>query len=119
MSKYSFFLTTSFWILILMSPLFLEGWNLDLLSQLMIYGIFALSLSFIWGQAGLLCFGHSLFFGIGAYAMALATKGMIPGVSESSISGLSLAIILPALIAGLLGLALFKGRGLFGAYFLR
>ena len=100
-----------------MSPLFLEGWNLDLLSQLMIYGIFAMSLSFIWGQAGLLCFGHSLFFGIGAYAMALATKGMIPGVSESSISGLSLAIILPALIAGLLGLALFKGRGLFGAYF--
>ncbi len=100
-----------------MSPLFLEGWDLDLLSQLMIYGIFAMSLSFIWGQAGLLCFGHSLFFGIGAYAMALATKGMIPGVSESSISGLSLAIILPALIAGLLGLALFKGRGLFGAYF--
>ena len=117
MSKFSFFLTTSFWMLILMSPLFLEGWNLDLLSQLMIYGIFAMSLSFIWGQAGLLCFGHSLFFGIGAYAMALVTKGMIPGVSESSISGLSLAIILPALIAGLLGLALFKGRGLFGAYF--
>jgi branched-chain amino acid transport system permease protein/urea transport system permease protein len=117
MSKYSFFLTTSFWILILMSPIFLEGWNLDLLSQLMIYGIFAMSLSFIWGQAGLLCFGHSLFFGIGAYVMALTTKGMIPGVSDSSISGLSLAIIFPALIAGLLGLALFKGRGLFGAYF--
>jgi len=100
-----------------MSPIFLEGWNLDLLSQLMIYGIFAMSLSFIWGQAGLLCFGHSLFFGIGAYVMALTTKGMIPGVSDSSISGLSLAIIFPALIAGLLGLALFKGRGLFGAYF--
>ena len=116
MSKYSFFLTTSFWVLILISPLFLEGWNLDLLSQLMIYGIFAMSLSFIWGQAGLLCFGHSLFFGIGAYAMALATKGMIPGVPDNSISGLSLAIVLPALIAGLLGLALFKGRGLFGAY---
>jgi len=83
----------------------------------MIYGIFAMSLSFIWGQGGLLCFGQSLFFGIGAYAMALTTKGMIPGVPAMTLTGLLLAMILPALAAGLLGLALFKGRGLLGAYF--
>jgi branched-chain amino acid transport system permease protein/urea transport system permease protein len=116
-SKYSIPLTVLFWASLLAAPLFLEGWNLGLLSQLMIYGIFAMSLAFIWGQGGLLCFGHSLFFGIGAYAMALTTKGMIPGVPETSIVGLLLAITLPSLLAGLLGLALFKGRGLFGAYF--
>ncbi len=117
MARYSRLLTVLFWAALAASPLVLEGWNLGLLSQLMIYGIFAMSLAFIWGQGGLLCFGQSLFFGIGAYAMALTTKGMIPGVPATTLIGLILAMILPALTAGLLGLALFKGRGLFGAYF--
>lgn len=117
MSNYSRLLTTLFWLSLAASPLVLDGWNLGLLSQLMIYGVFAMSLAFIWGQGGLLCFGQSLFFGIGAYAMALTTKGMIPGVPATTLTGLLLAMLLPALAAGLLGLALFKGRGLVGAYF--
>ncbi len=117
MSGYSRQLTVLFWAALIASPLFLDGWNLGLLSQLMIYGIFALSLAFIWGQGGLLCFGQSLFFGLGAYAMALTTKDMIPGIPPTTLTGLGLAVILPALVAGLLGLALFKGRGLYGAYF--
>ncbi len=117
MSGYSRQLTVLFWAALIASPLFLDGWNLGLLSQLMIYGIFALSLAFIWGQGGLLCFGQSLFFGLGAYAMALTTKDMIPGIPATTLTGLGLAVILPAVVAGLLGLALFKGRGLYGAYF--
>lgn len=117
MSNYSRLLTVLFWLSLAASPLVLDGWNLGLLAQLMIYGVFAMSLAFIWGQAGLLCFGQSLFFGIGAYAMALTTKGMIPGVPATTLTGLLLAMLLPALAAGLLGLALFKGRGLVGAYF--
>lgn len=117
MQKISLPLTLLFWAGLAAAPLYLDGWNLGLLSQLMIYGIFAMSLSFIWGQGGILCFGQSLFFGIGAYAMALTTKGMLPGVPAMTLIGLLLAVLLPALAAGLLGLALFKGRGLFGAYF--
>lgn len=117
MSGFSRQLTVLFWAALIASPLFLDGWNLGLLSQLMIYGIFALSLAFIWGQGGLLCFGQSLFFGLGAYAMALTTKDMIPGIPATTLTGLGLAVILPAVVAGLLGLALFKGRGLYGAYF--
>ena len=45
------------------------------------------------------------------------TKGMLPGVPAMMPIGLGLAVLLPALAAGLLGLALFKGRGLHGAYF--
>ena len=37
-----------------------------------IFGILALSLAFIWGYGGILCFGHSAFFGLGAYAYAVA-----------------------------------------------
>lgn len=117
MSRIPLFLTILVWLLLAGAPLALSGWNLGLLSQLMVYGIFAMSLAFIWGQGGILCFGQSLFFGIGAYAMALTTKGMLPGVPAMTIVGLALAIIVPALAAGLLGLALFKGRSLSGAYF--
>lgn len=117
MSRFAMPLTLLFWAALAGAPLVLDGWNLGLLAQLMIYGIFAMSLAFIWGQGGLLCFGQSLFFGIGAYAMALSTKGMIPGVPAMTLIGLILAMLLPALAAFLLGLALFKGRGLVGAYF--
>jgi hypothetical protein len=51
-----------------------------------------------------------LLFGIGAYVMALTTKGMIPGVPAMTLAGLLLAMILTALSAWLLDLALFKAR---------
>ena len=38
-----------------------------------------MSLAFVWGQAGLLCFGQAIFFGIGAYAMAAAHQGHAAG----------------------------------------
>ena len=59
MSRYSRQLTILFWVVLAGAPLFLDGWNLGLLSQLMIYGIFAMSLAFIWGQGGLLWRGSS------------------------------------------------------------
>ena len=35
-------------------------------------GILALSLGFIWGYGGILSFGQTAFFGLGAYAYAVA-----------------------------------------------
>ena len=34
--------------------------------------ILALSMGFIWGYGGILCFGQSAFYGLGAYAYAIA-----------------------------------------------
>ncbi|SLN26961.1 branched-chain amino acid ABC transporter permease [Oceanibacterium hippocampi] len=110
-------LTVAVWAVLALCPLVVDDWNLGLLAQLMIYGIFAMSLSFIWGQGGLLCFGQALFFGLGAYAMALTTKGLLPGVPASALVGFLLALALPGTVAFLLGLALFRGRGLVGPYF--
>jgi urea ABC transporter permease protein UrtC len=101
----------------LLAPLFAEDWSLTQLSQYMTYGIFAMSLAFIWGQVGLMCFGHSLFFGLGAYMMALSVKGMLPGLPASQLLGFALAIVVPGLWAIIFGLALFKGKSLSGAYF--
>src|SRR5437868_6983014 len=105
------------WIGLMCGPLLVDEWQLSELSQRFSYGILAMSLAFVWGQAGLLCFGQAIFFGVGAYAMALITKGMVPGIAANTLIGLFAAIVIPALFAYVSGLLLFRGRALSGAYF--
>jgi ABC-type branched-subunit amino acid transport system permease subunit len=86
------------------------------LTLYVIYGMLAMSLALVWGRAGLLCFGQAMFFGIGAYAMAVGTKGMAGDALASTYVGLILAIGVACLFAALLGYFLFWGRGLSGPY---
>lgn len=110
-------LTVAVWLLLAIAPLVLDDWRAAQLAQYMTYGIFAISLALIWGQGGILCFGQAIFFGIGAYLMALTTLNKLPLIGGSQELGLLLAIAGPALAAWLLGLILFGGRGLSGAFF--
>ena len=110
-------LSIAVWLVLAATPLAIDAWAASQLAQYMTYGLFAMSLAFIWGQGGILCFGHALFFGIGAYAMALVTLGCLPALGESQGVGLLLAIVLAAGAANLLGRLLFHGRGLSGAFF--
>jgi len=54
------------------APLVLETYYQELVVKIMIYAIFALSLELLAGTTGLVSLGHAAFFGIGAYATALA-----------------------------------------------
>ena len=57
---------------LILTPRFAE---LDTVLELTIYmimAILALSLALIWGYGGILCFGQSAFFGLGAYTYAIA-----------------------------------------------
>jgi urea transport system permease protein len=110
-------LTLAVWLLLAACPLVVSEWRLSQLAQITSYGIFAMSLAFLWGQTGLLCFGQAIFFGVGAYVMALITKGMLPGVGDSTVTGLLVATLLPAVVALIAGTLVFRGRGLSGAYF--
>lgn len=67
--------------------------------------VFALSLALLWGYGGILCFGQSAFFGLGAYAYAIAAInfGYTPAAAL-------VAIIVPALFAAALGYFIFYGR---------
>jgi branched-chain amino acid transport system permease protein len=70
--------------------------NLVLISQILITGLFALSLDLILGYGGIVSLGHAAFFGLGAYAAGLlAANGW-----HEPISGLLAA----GAAAGLLGL---------------
>ena len=86
-------------------PLLLDDFTLLQITLYAIFGILALSLAFIWGYGGILCFGHSAFFGLGAYAYAVA----VINIGESTAPAL-IAIALPALLAAALGYFMFYAR---------
>ena len=61
--------------LLLAVPPFLPPYPLTLLTQILIFAIFAMSLDLLLGYTGLASLGHAAYFGIAAYAVAiLATR---------------------------------------------
>ena len=91
-------------VLLLVPRLF----ELDVVLELTVYmimAILALSLALIWGYGGILCFGQSAFFGLGAYTYAIA----VFNIGESTIP-LLFAIVLPAAIAARVGYLMLYGR---------
>jgi len=70
-----------------------------------VFGILAMSLGFIWGFGGILCFGQAAFFGLGAYSYVIAAVN-----TGDMYLGVLLAVAVPALFAALLGFFMFYGR---------
>ncbi len=78
-------------------PLATGGYTLVLLTDMLIFALFAASLHFIMGPGGLYSFGHAAYFGLGAYAAGiLVLKNM---------TTMELALALAPLAAGLAALA--------------
>lgn len=78
-------------------------------SQVLVMIMFALSLDLILGYAGIVTLGHAAFFGIGAYAVALASLRL--GWSEP-ISGILVAGIAAGIIGAVVGWFILRYRGL-------
>ncbi len=55
-------------------PLVVDEYALKSLTELLVDGLFAVSLMFIVGTGGLVSFGHAAYFGLGAYGAALVVK---------------------------------------------
>ena len=51
-----------------------NAYVLSLLGKFLCFGIFALSIDLIWGFTGILSLGQAVYFGIGAYLVALSLK---------------------------------------------
>src|SRR5258708_10592700 len=58
-------------VLLIGLPFVLDLYTLLQITLYVIFAILALSLAFIWGYGGILCFGQSALFGLGAYGYAL------------------------------------------------
>jgi urea transport system permease protein len=115
---------------------------LSLLGKFLCYAIFALSIDLIWGFTGILSLGQAVYFGIGAYFVALSLKinyalvnptrygGKIPdfmewnGLTElpafltpliNTPFAVVCALVFPTLLAFLFGAITFK-RHIYGVY---
>lgn len=81
---------------VLVGYYFLPDANYVVMTQVLIWGMFALSLDLVVGFRNIPSLGHAAFFGIGAYAAGLLGKH---GISDPI-----LGLILSAAVAGLTGL---------------
>ena len=55
-------------------PFYGAAYVTSLLGKFLCFAIFALSIDLIWGFAGILSLGQAVYFGIGAYFVALSLK---------------------------------------------
>ncbi|MEC3951437.1 urea ABC transporter permease subunit UrtC [Nocardia sp. CDC153] len=121
------------------APAVLTDFRLSLLAKFLCFAIVAVGIGLAWGRGGMLTLGQGVFFGIGAYIMAMhlqmadAAKAhedvpefmTIAGVDklpsywqpfESAPVAILAILVLPAAIAAILGFGVFKRR-VKGAYF--
>jgi branched-chain amino acid transport system permease protein len=95
-------------IVVLVLPFFLPSFVSSLVTKMMIYALFGLSLNIIWGYAGIPSFGHAAFFGVGGYATGIL---ILRAGIENFWLNLLLAIIVTAVVAAILGVPAFRVFG--------
>ncbi|NPV05987.1 MAG: branched-chain amino acid ABC transporter permease [Syntrophaceae bacterium] len=72
-------------------PFVLKPYHLNMLTEIILFALYAVSYNLLLGYAGLLSFGHAMFFGMGAFTVAVSLIH-IPGLSIWSAIGLALAM---------------------------
>jgi len=132
-------------VLLVLFPLLLDSFRLGLVGKYMTYGFVAIGLVMLWGYGGVLSLGQGVFFGLGGYAMAMFLKleasdpestkiQSTPGIPDfmdwNQLTALPAwwepfqylpvallgVIVVPTLLAFVIGYALFKRR-VGGVYF--
>ncbi len=62
--------------IVALGPVLLDTYSVSILIRSFLYGAIAVTVDILWGYAGILSFGQAVFFGIGAYALGLASTHM-------------------------------------------
>ncbi len=100
--------------LIVLLPLILipygdKAFTANLLAQFLIYGLLAMSLGLIWGYGGIMSFGQTAFFGIGAYTYGIVALNRFAEVGHTHIAFMA-GLLASVLAAALVGYFMFYGR---------
>ena len=95
-SKRLRFLGLALLILIILMPLFVDSFQLVLMTEIAIFALASMSLFFLVSPGGMTSFGHAAFFGGGAYVAALMVHYMQ--------SPMELTLFLAPIIVGLLAI---------------
>lgn len=78
-------------VALLAAPAILGSYGQVVLEQMLIWALFAASLTFILGRGGMVSFGHAAYFGLGAYAVALLVKYFNVSMPAGLVSALAIA----------------------------
>lgn len=126
-------------VLFAVAPAVLSDFRLNLLGKFLCFGIVAVGIGLAWGRGGMLTLGQGVYFGLGAYIMAMHLKisdaklrgdavpdfMQIAGIRSlpdywkpfsSPLVAILGILLIPTVIATVLGLGVFKRR-VKGAYF--
>jgi branched-chain amino acid transport system permease protein len=85
---------------------------LNVAAKVMVFVVLVASFDLLLGYTGIVSFAHTMFFGIGAYGVAIASTRMGPGWS-SILVGLAVALGLSFVLALLVGLFSLRVRAIF------
>jgi len=89
----------------LIAPAALQLFTIINLTTAIALALLALSLALIWGYGGILCFGQTAFFGLGAYAYTVAAINF-----GGTTWAVLVAVLVAAAFAAVLGYFVFYGR---------
>lgn len=100
--------------LLILLPLLAVPWafrpyTANVLAVYMIYGLLAMSLGLIWGYAGIMSFGQTAFFGIGAYVYGAIGLNLIRTTHQTH-AALVGGLVAASLLAAIVGYFIFFGR---------
>lgn len=91
-------------------PQFLSSYYLLLLTEILVYAIFALGLNMLVGYTGLLSLGQAAFWGAGGYTVALL---IVRGGCDNFWLCIAAALVVSAILGLVLGLMALRTRGIF------
>jgi branched-chain amino acid transport system permease protein len=74
-----------------------------MLTKIFIFAVFAMSYDLLLGYTGIVSFGHAMFFGIGAYTVAICLKAFGPTIPVVLLAAV-ITIVFTALVSFLVGL---------------
>src|SRR5215204_5528956 len=126
-------------VLFVILPLSLDVFRLNLVAKYLTYAFVAIGLVLCWGYGGILSLGQGVFFGLGGYCMAMFLKLEASSVANTKIQStpgipdfmdwnqitalplwwkpfqsfpltLLLILVVPTLLAFIIGYAMFKRR---------
>jgi branched-chain amino acid transport system permease protein len=102
-------------IALALAPFIVPGVKaLNVAAKMLIFIALVASFDLLLGYTGIVSFAHTMFFGIGAYGIAIASSRMGPGW-ESVLVGVTAALLVSALLALVIGLFSLRVRAIFFA----
>ena len=107
-------LVAIFVVLALAPFLFPGAKSMSVVAKILVFVLLVASYDLLLGYTGIVSFAHTMFFGIGAYGVAIASAALGPGFAAVGL-GLLVALLLSAVLSLLVGLFSLRVKAIFFA----